>query len=142
VPMGYYVDTMIGIRTGGVFSNGPLDMESLKSYIREVIDSLAGTPYEHIDLMDYTNFFLESSLSPELCARKGSYVVIAGIFNYWKFSQSSEFARRLSEKLGTEVMIMAWDEQTGKVNCQIFLDGKPLTEANEHPIRGLIRRMA
>ena len=134
--MGYYVSTMIGIRTGGVFS-GDTDMDDLKRRVMSVIKGMRETD-DDPDIEDDPSH----CMSPELVAHKGSYVVIAGVFNSWRFVRSCVFAEKLSQELCTEVMIMCWDEQTDDVQCQVFLDGRPLHETRENPTRRIIRRVS
>ena len=144
--MGYYVSTMIGIRLGGVFSN-KTDMDDLKNRIAKIIREMdaeaEAAPYGPVaspDLGD-KNGDPSHCLSRELTAHKGSYAVIAGVFNYWSHNKSFPFAAQLSKEFGTEVMIMAWDEEINEVQCQIFLDGKPLFEVLENPIGQILRRI-
>lgn len=133
--MGYYISHMIGIRTGGVFG-GDTDMENLHDRIAAVIKELRGTS-EDTDIPEDP----AHCMSRELVGHKGSYVVLAGVFNYWNWSQASAFSRRLSAEFGTEVMHMCWDEEIGAVQCQVFLAGKPLFEVSENPIGRVLRRV-
>ena len=129
--MSHTISTMIGIRTGGVFS-GSIDLDDLKKRILNVVelneeeDPLCG--------------IYDGSISAELHGHKGSYVTIAGVFNYWDYGATSEFAKLLSEEFGTEVMVMTWDEQNDEIQCNVFLDGKPLNTTSEDPISKIIRR--
>ena len=133
--MGYYVSNMIGIRTGGVFS-GNTDMDDLKSRVAKIIAEMRETNFNP-DIDDDPSH----CMSHELEAHKGSYVVIAGVFNYWTFDRSSEFARRLSSEFGTEVMHMCWNEENNEVQCQVFLDGHSLFEVAENSIGRILRRV-
>lgn len=132
--MGYYVSNMIGIRTGGIFS-GETDIEDMKTRIRAIITQMHETDNPP-DIRDNL-----SCMSSELNAHKGSYVVIAGVFNYWRFDEASVFAAKLSEEFGTEVMIMSWDMESDQVDSQIYLDGKPLFEVDENSISRKLRRI-
>jgi len=134
--MGYYVSHMIGIRTGGVFS-GETEMADLQHRIAEVKRRFDGDCCPHIT-DGSTN---SGCLSSELTGHKGSYVVIAGVFNYWMWETASEFSRALSVEFGTEVMHMCWDEQQNEVQTQIWLDGRPLFEVPENPLGRVIRRI-
>ena len=134
--MSYYVSNMIGIRTGGVFS-GNTDLDDLKSRVAKIIAEMRDTEFNP-DIADDPSH----CMSQELDAHKGSYVVIAGVFNYWTFNQSSEFSKRLSKEFGCEVMHMCWDEENNDVQCQVFLDGRPLFEIAENPIGRILRRVA
>ena len=80
-------------------------------------------------------------LSKQLIAHKGSYAVIAGVFNYWTFESVSEFVKELSKEFQTEIMLMSWDEERDIIQCQIYLAGKPLFEVNENPIGAVIRKV-
>ena len=133
--MGYYVSNMIGIRTGGVFS-GKTDMDDLKTRVAKVIARMRDTDDDPPIGDDPSH-----CMSGELEARKGTYVVIAGVFNYWRFDWAQEFSRQLSAEFGTEVMHMAWDEERDEVQCQVFLAGKPLFEVHENPIGAILRRV-
>lgn len=134
--MGYYVSNMIGIRTGGVFG-GDVDVDNMRSRIQRLVNAAEEcAPYLNEE-GDPVN-----CLSKELTATKGSYVVLAGVFNCWTFPSATEFARRLSADLGTEVMHMCWDEEKDAVQCQIYLAGKPLLEVNENPIGQILRRIS
>ena len=128
--MSYCVSHMIGIRTGGVFS-GAVDMKNLEKRIRKVLDD-SGT-----DIGD-----LKYCMSKDLSGKKGSYVVLAGVFNHWDFDQASIFVKKLSKEFVTEVMHMAWDEQRDYVQCQIWLNGKPLFEVSENSIGQIFRRIS
>ena len=134
--MGYYVSNMIGIRTGGVFSE-KIDLDDFKTRVAKVIAEMKDTDCEP-DIADDPSH----CMSGELEAHKGSYIVIAGVFNYWTFNKSSEFSKRLSIEFGTEVMHMCWNEQSNEVQCQIFLDGQPLVEISEYPLARILRRIA
>jgi hypothetical protein len=133
--MGYYVSTMIGIRAGGVFS-GKTDTEDMKQRVAKVIKEMRDTDNDP-DIEDDPSH----CMSVELEAHKGSYVVLAGVFNYWTFDRSSEFAKKLSGEFGTEIMIMSWDEENDTVQCQVYFRGKPLFEVNENPIGLILRRV-
>lgn len=136
--MAYYISHMIGIRTGGVFS-GSIDTENMKDRIKKIILEMREAGNEP-DLGDEGGD-PSDCMSNELSAHKGSYVVLAGVFNYWNFDEASEFVKRLSEEFGSEVMHMAWDEQNNHVQCQIWLDGKPLFEVSENPVGQILRRV-
>lgn len=126
--MGHNNSNMIGIRSGGVFSGGA-DMKEAKAKINKII---LETGNEYV-------LNLDGCMSRELTSRKGSYIVIAGIFNYWGFDRASEFCLRLSVEFGSEVMLMSWDEVINEIRCQIFLDGKPLFQVSENPIGRMLR---
>lgn len=130
-------DVMIGIRTGGVFS-GKADMEDLRARIKKVIRK---TEHEYPFGMEEGSEEMHDVISHELEAGKGSYVVIAGVFNYFSFKSASEFAAALSEEFGVEVMLMHKYEVTDTVRVNIFLCGKPLFEINENPVRTVLRRV-
>ena len=137
--MGYYISHMIGIRTGGVFS-GSTDTENMRNRIKKIVLEMRETD----DDPDLGGKDGDPShcMSKELEAHKGSYVIIAGVFNYWHFEAASAFVKRLSEEFGTEVMHMVWDEDKNNVQCQIWLAGKPLFEISENPIGQILRRIA
>lgn len=135
--MGYYVSNMIGIRTGGVFA-GDVDHADLKARIGKVRDEVIAA---HPTIEKPAAHVVGAALSPELTANKGSYVVIAGVFNYWNYEYASVFVRALSQEFQTEVMHMCWNEETGDVQCQIWLAGKPLYDVSENPIGQILRRI-
>ena len=132
--MSYCVSNLIGIRTGGVFS-GDTDVEDMKERITKIIAEMkeGKTPPDIKSL--------SHCMSGELVAHKGAYVVIAGVFNYWSWDQSSEFSKRLSQEFGTEVMHMAWDEELERLDCAVFLDGRSLHEVQENPLGRIVRRV-
>lgn len=138
--MAYPVSVMIGIRTGGVFS-APKDVEDIKARIKKLVET--GEKEEDTDLAYSIPSCRvpEAAVSQELSGSKGSYVVFAGVFNYWGFERSSGFAKILSEEFGTEVMIMSWDESTEAVDCQAYRRGQPLKESDEDIISGIMRRV-
>ena len=131
--MAYPISTMIGIRTGGVFS-GSVDLDDLKKRILNVVKELNKEEDALCSVYD-------GNISAELHGHKGSYVIIAGVFNYWDYNATSNFAKILSKELGTEVMVMTWDEQTDEIQCNVFLGGKSLSDVNENPISKIIRRI-
>ena len=137
--MGYYVSNIFGIRTGGVFSAGA-DIESMKLRIQSFIkESRKGDPCDPPiggEACDPSH-----CMSQELVAGKGSFVVLAGVFNGWRYERSKEFARWLSEEFGVEVLHMCHDEERGEVQCNIWLSGKPLFEIDEDPIGKILRRV-
>ena len=135
--MGYYVSNMIGVRTGGVFS-GDTIMDDFKQRVVALLKQLRSE--ENKDWSDVQDD-MSSAITPELHAGKGSYIVIAGVFNYWTYDKSSEFAKRLSKEFGTEVMHMCWNEENDHVQCQIWLDGKALFEVPEDSIGKILRRV-
>src|SRR3990172_5369823 len=124
--MGYYISHMIGIRIGGVFS-GETDVKDMKQRVATVLATMKGTNNEP-DIEDDPSH----CMSLELSAHKGSYVVIAGVFNRWHFDSAEEFVKRLSDEFDTEVMHMAWDMGNNEVQCQIWLAGDPLFEVEEN----------
>ena len=142
--MSYCISNLIGIRTGGVFSGGVV-MDELKALVAKVVLAMRAED-EKNDTSDAPDLGDKGGdpshcMSQELTAHKGSYVVIAGVFNYWDYSRSSKFVQRLSAEIGdNEVMHMCWDEESDVVQCQIWLDGKPLFEVNEHPLGRILRR--
>lgn len=133
--MGYYISHMIGIRTGSVFS-GRVDTEDMKTRIAKVIVEMKDSD-DAPDIDDDPSH----CMSGELEAHKGSYVMLAGVFNYWAFDSAEEFAKRLSAEFGTEVMHMGWDMEQQTVQCQIWLAGKPLFEVDENPIGKILRHV-
>ena len=136
--MGHCVSNMIGIRTGGVFSSDT-DIDDLKKRIAKVILKMREEKLDPV--LGGKDGDPSHCMSKELIANKGSYVVLAGVFNYWKFEYVSEFAKRLSEEFGKEVMLMSWDEERNNIQCQIYLGGKELFEVNENPFETIIRRV-
>ena len=135
--MSYCISQIIGIRTGGVFS-GKTNLKDMKKRISKILKSFEGTDFQtDIDPNDPSH-----CMSRELESHKGSYVVLAGVFNYWDYEKASKFASRLSKEFGVEIMHMAWDEEIDKVQCQVWLTGKPLLEVNENPIGRILRRVA
>jgi len=132
--MGYYVTNIIAIRTGGVMS-GSTDVKDMNSRISKIIKLMKNGDYPP-DISD-----IDYCISKELRGHKGSYVVIAGVFNYWTFESSSVFTKKLSKEFGTEVVHICWDEMKDEVQCNIFLDGKPLFEVNENPLGQILRRL-
>lgn len=137
--MSYCVSNLIGIRTGGVFS-GDTVMEALEKRIAVVVGQIQSEKDEYWSDIDITPESLPRCLSRELSAHKGSYVVIAGVFNFWTWPKSIEFSRRLSKEFGTEVMHCCWNEETGERNFEVFLDGGPLDGVGENPISSVMRR--
>lgn len=136
--MGYPISTMIGIRTGGVFSN-MTDMEKFK---KQVIKIIKEQEKEGTCRGDLSEADLEYCMSTELSAAKGSYVIIAGVFNYWDYENgTSKLGKRLSKELGVEVMVMTWDEQTERIDSDVFLAGQRMQEVNENPVTQLVRRI-
>jgi len=133
--MAYCVDNMIGIRLSGVFG-GKTDMGDLKARIARIVVEMndGDTPPDIEEDPSHC-------LSGELVAHKGSYAVIAGVFNYWIYDHVAKFAARLSDEFGTEVMLMSWDEECNEVQCNVFLAGKPLFEVAENPIGRKLRRV-
>ena len=145
--MGYYVSHMIGLRTGGVFSGG-VDTEDMRerisSYIKKINKNYYGDDRDKKNPSESYPIDIHPSvpcMSRELSATKGSYVVIAGVFNHWHFEDASKFSKALSLEFGTEVMHMCWDEEVNEINCEIFLDGKPLIENSANPLGQILRRI-
>ena len=136
--MSHYISHMFGIRLGGVFSDSA-DMVDLKIKLASVVCTMRKEGLNP-DLGDEIGD-VSSCLSQELEAHKGSYAVIAGVFNYWDFARAGEFARRVSEACSTEVMHMCWDEGRDEVQCQIWLAGKQLFETHENAIGRILRRV-
>lgn len=123
--MGNYISNMIGIRLGGVYG-GKTDMDNLKSRVAKIVAEMKAGDNPP-DIGDDPGH----CMSQELEAHKGSYAVIAGVFNYWSYESVSVFAARLSKEFGTEVMLMSWDEERDAVQCNVFIDGVPLLEVAE-----------
>lgn len=129
--MGHWVSNMIGIRTGGVFSADLTEEEHKK-----LVDEIRAT-FDEMEKDDaYVPSYVEEdmlykySITKEVCGGKGSYVLIGGIFNFWSWPAVSDFATRLSKKVGY-VFAACWDEDSEKLNCQVFHDGKPRFNATE-----------
>lgn len=133
--MGYYISNIIGIRLGGVFG-GKTDMDDLKSRVAKIVVEMKEGD-DPPDMGDDPSH----CMSQELEAHKGSYAVIAGVFNYWGYESASAFAARLSKEFGTEVMLMSWDEERDTVQCNVFLDESPLFEVAETRLERCLRRM-
>jgi len=129
--MAYPISTMIGIRTGGVIS-GDIDLDDLKERILTVV--------ERINEEDSLCNVYDYNVSAELHGSKGSYVVIAGVFNYWHYDATSNLAKILSKEFETEVMVMTWDEQNNDMQCNVFFAGEPISMINEPTISKILRR--
>lgn len=145
--MGYYVSHMIGIRIGGVFSD-ETDMDDLRRRILACIRAMPedDRPFDDVKTNDGLVHYaleqwLDKKLSKELWADKGSYVVIAGVFNYTGWKQLSKFSAALSKELGTEVMHMCWDEERDEIHADVFLDGEPIRNVDENPVDRVLRRV-
>jgi hypothetical protein len=134
--MGYYISSMIGIRTGGVFC-GDIDIDDLTSRVGKVLRKMV----EDNVMIDIDPDDPSHCMSKELSAHKGSYVVIAGVFNGWSYEYISTFAARLSTEFRTEVMAMTWDEEQDIIQCNVFLRGVSQFEVNENPIGQILRRV-
>jgi len=136
--MAYCVSNMIGIRAGGVFS-GEIDIDDIKKRIQKVILKTRdeGNPIN----IGQENGDPSYCMSQELSGAKGSYVVLAGAFNYLTFDRIAPFAAKLSKEFMTEVMLMSWDEEVNHVQCQMFLGGQALFEEKEDPVGKILRRI-
>ena len=142
--MGYYVSNMIGIRISGVFAGKLSDegMRQLKDVIAGVVKKMREDDDEREPDLGDENGDPSHCMSGELEAHKGSYVVLAGVFNYWRYPYASVFVQRLSLALeGHEVMHMCWDHESDEVQCQVWLNGKPLFEQVEDPIGRVLRHV-
>ena len=144
--MGYYVSNIIGIRTGGVFS-GEKDVDDIKQRIKKIVlemreesEKKRGEVFEP-DLGWQDGDPSHCMCDKELVGSKGSYVVLAGVFNYWTFDKAEQFAKRLSEEFGTHVMLMSWDEEHDIIKSDVYLGGKSIREINEDPISRAFRRI-
>lgn len=128
--MGYYVTNIFAIRTGGVFSGG-VDIDDMKKRIADLAEKDERKP-----------ILPGNCISEELTAMKGSYVVMAGVFNYYGAEDAMRFAAALSKEFGTEVVFSSWDMQTNEAIFNIYLAGKPILETTESPIGRILRRIA
>ncbi len=117
--MGSYVSNIIGIKTGNVFAGS--DIDELTEGITKVVQWIEEDGMYPTDIPQGR---LVDCMSLELNGSKGSFVVIAGVFNYWNYDSSSQFAKKLSEELDTIVMHMCWHEGLNVVQCQIWRNGK------------------
>jgi hypothetical protein len=120
---------MIGMRTGGVFSD-ETDMGDLKARVSKIVAEMEEGDFPTCLDVELVN------MSQELIGSKESCVIIAEALG------ASEFCKRLSLEFGTEIMLMSWDEEVDEVQCQIFLDGKSLCRVPENPIKRILRRTA
>ena len=125
--MGYHVSSMIGIHTGGEFRENT-DMPDFIKCVCKVAKEMKDTDSP----VGFNPEDLTHCISKNLTADKGSFVVIAGVFNFWTYESVSKFARRLSKEFGTEVMVMTWDVEIDEVQCNIFLDGKRLFKVQKN----------
>lgn len=123
--MGYYISSMIGIRTHAADFPDGISMDEIKARIVKVAERIR---IEEPDYDDDDQNFL-NCISDELTGWKGSMVVIGGTFNYWTFENVAKFAWRLSEEFQTYVMVMTWDEERDIVNQEVFIKGKRLCDA-------------
>jgi len=132
--MGYYVSNIIAIKSSGVFSPN-FDIKKMQTIIFKIIKEMEKGKYQ-------PNIYnLKSCMSKELTAAKGSYVVIAGVFNYWNFRESSEFSKKLSKEFETEVMHMCHDHEQGILQCQIFNDGFSLCESHKLGVESYLMKL-
>jgi len=144
--MGYYVSNIIGIRTGGVFS-GETDVEDVRNRIREIVLKMREeSEKEGSEIFDPDLGWKDGDPSHCMCEKelvgsKGSYIVLAGVFNYWSFEAAEQFAKQLSEEFGTHVMLMSWDEEQDVIKSDVYLEGKSIRENNEDPISSALRRV-
>ncbi len=144
--MGYYVSNIIGIRSGGVFS-GETDVEDVKNQIKKIVlEMREESKKEESEIFDPDLGWKDGDPShcmcdKELVGSKGSYIVLAGVFNYWTFNVVEQFAKRLSEEFGTHVMLMSWDEEQDIIKSDVYLNGKSIKEINEDPISSALRRV-
>ncbi len=120
--MGYYVSHMIGIS----------DLKASDENINRIIS--VAKSFE--DGNSVANAIHRGCISGELSANKGSFVVIAGTFNYWHYVDGCEFLKALSEELKDyRIMHMCWDIEQDTVNCQIWVNGhkgmKDITQKDE-----------
>lgn len=129
--MGYYVSVMIGIRTGGVFSGKP-NLKDMEERIKNL--------QKKLDIECY--FDTKYAMTESHHMFKGDYVLLAGVSNGFSWNKVETFSLELSKEFGTEVMAMTWDEQTNKIDYNVYLDGKSINEVNEHPISQSLRRIA
>ena len=138
--MGYYISSMIGIRTGGVFS-GEVDIDDMKARIARIVREFREAG-KTVDLGD-EHGDPSHCMSRELEGHKGSYVVLAAVFNYWDHKAVGEFAAALSKEFGTEVMQMTWDQERDSVDAAtVWLDGKPSCDVEENPIGRMLRHVS
>lgn len=134
--MGHYISNIIAIRTGGVFSDD-IDIEKVKERINKIINNMRKIDeYE-----DFPDSITKFSMSNELSATKGSYVVMAGVFNYLTFEVMEFFSKELSKEFGVEVILTSWDEESDDFYSNMYLDGKNYFNVKEHPISRVIRRV-
>ena len=144
--MGYYVSNIIGIRTGGVFS-GETDVEDVKNRIKKIVlEMREESRKEGSEIFDSDLGWKDGDPSHCMCEKelvgsKGSYIVLAGVFNYWTFNVVEQFAKRLSQEFGTYVMLMSWDEEQDIIKSDVYLGGKSIRENNEDPISSALRRV-
>lgn len=142
--MSYCVSSMIGIRTGGVFS-GPVDIRTLKGDIQALILDMkkeAGIKGEYAPVFGEEGRDPVHSMSHELQGGKGSYVVLAGVFNNWEFDDVERFAERLSYRLDLEVLVITWDEEQNIVQGGVYRNGVPLKQGESNGLRTVLRRVA
>jgi hypothetical protein len=112
--MSYCVDTIIGISVPEVM----LDLDKMREQVKKLAQD--DSRIWHLEPEYY--------MSEELWGNKGSYVVIAGSFNYWTWDDTSEFARRLSKVFKTNTMVMTWEyENFNKIDCAVYDRGKEVT---------------
>lgn len=132
--MGYCVSNIIAIRTGGVFSDST-DIEKLKQVVVKVAKC-------HEDLPELLQDIKTLPISVELTATKGSYAVIAGVFNYTGFNTFAPFVQDLSKVLDTYIVYTCWNEQTNNLKSLVFSHGEVYNGTGDAitEIRSLIDR--
>jgi hypothetical protein len=132
------ITNIFGLRTGGVLS-GPIDVKDVKERIIKIIEEMSNQIGQMPDLGEGGKL-LDQCMSKELSGGKGSYIVIAGVFNYWYYESSSQFAKRLSEEFSTEVIHVCWEEGSEKFDCMMWCNGKEFADSNESQIHKVLRR--
>lgn len=86
---------------------------------KETVWETANTLIKDLSLEEY-HIDLNNCLSQELTGPKGGYVILAGIFNYWNTDSLSIFAKELSKRLKTDVLMISLDEETKQFEEQLF----------------------
>ena len=73
---------------------------------------------------------LDSSMSRELEAGKGSVVVIAGVWNYWSYQDASKFAKAVSGEFNTWVYHLWHEHTTDRVEFGVWDGGEADDQAS------------
>ena len=94
--MSYCVTQLIAI-----MHDEELNKDDYINIIYDIANAVDKENYVPVELLDKT--LIDKCLSTPVCAMKGGYIIIGGVFNGWRYEASSQFVGALAKCLDANI---------------------------------------